>query len=443
MERVELKAVFEGVRPGGCVQPYLEGFAAELISAGYAKLPVRDYVRSAAHRGRWLDWRKLGIERLGATVIAEFAQHECECPLAWRRGQRPSSKPLGVRDRAVLLLMVRLGLRAGDIMAMRLDDLDWEAGTVRVLGKGRRQVSLPLPQDAGEALMEYLVKVRPTANIDHVFLCTNAPVRPIGHSSTVSGIVHAALQCAGIVNAPSKGAHLLRHSAATAMLRSGASLDVIATVLRHQSTDTTAYYAKVDIQMLSEIAQPWPEPTKERRTAHIYTREEIGRLLAAAAQLTPKGSLRPVTYVTLLSLLATTGLRISEALSLQLDDLRSDGLLIQQTEFRKSRLVPLHSTTREGLQRYVTRRKRVGSSDRALFISMWGTGLALRFSHISLVSSSHRLRRASLAGRSSLSKSFANQEHDRCFDSDGRQFEPERSRSHVSNTLEVRRVARR
>ena len=101
--------------------------------------------------------------------------------------------------------------------------------------------------------------MRPTANTDHVFLCTNAPVRPISHSSTVSGIVQAALQRAGIVNAPSKGAHLLRHSAATAMLRSGASLDVIATVLRHQSTDTTAYYAKVDIQMLSEIAQPWPE----------------------------------------------------------------------------------------------------------------------------------------------------------------------------------------
>ena len=88
------------------------------------------------------------------------------------------SKPFGVRDRAILLLLARLGLRAGDITAMRLDDLDWDAGTVRVLGKGRKEVCLPLAQDAGEALIEYLVNVRPTVDTDRVFLCTNAPVRP-------------------------------------------------------------------------------------------------------------------------------------------------------------------------------------------------------------------------------------------------------------------------
>jgi site-specific recombinase XerD len=170
-----------------------------------------------------------------------------------------SDKPFGVRDRAILLLLVRLGLRAGDIMAMRLGDLDWERGTVRVRGKGRKEVCLPLAQDAGEALIEYLDKARPTADTNRVFLCTNAPIRPFGNSSSVSGIVRLALKRAGIENAPSKGAHLLRHSAATSMLRSGASLDVIATVLRHQSTDTTAYYAKVDVEMLSMIAQPWPE----------------------------------------------------------------------------------------------------------------------------------------------------------------------------------------
>ena len=168
-------------------------------------------------------------------------------------------KPLGVRDRAILLLLVRLGLRAGDITAMRLDDINWDAGTVRVLGKGRKEVCLPLAQETGEALIEYLVNVRPAANTDHVFLCSNAPVRPLANSSTVSGIVRIALQRAGIANPPSKGAHLLRHSAATDMLRSGASLDVIATVLRHQSSDTTAHYAKVDIEMLGEIVQPWPE----------------------------------------------------------------------------------------------------------------------------------------------------------------------------------------
>jgi hypothetical protein len=92
MESVDLKTVFTGVRPGGCVEPHLEGFAAELISAGYAKLPVRDYVRSAAHLGRWMDLRKLGVEQLSEAAIAEFAQHECDCPLALRRGQRPAAR---------------------------------------------------------------------------------------------------------------------------------------------------------------------------------------------------------------------------------------------------------------------------------------------------------------------------------------------------------------
>ena len=117
-------------------------------------------------------------------------------------------------------------------------------------------------------------------------------------------------------------------------------------------------------------------PTKNRRSPHIYTPDDLRRLLDAAAQLTPKGSLRPATYVTLLSLLVSTGIRISEALSLQLDDITRDGLLIRHTKFRKSRLVPLHATAREGLNRYVVRRMEVGGDDRSVFVSMWGTRLA-------------------------------------------------------------------
>jgi len=166
------------------------------------------------------------------------------------------SKSHGVRDRAILRLLARLGLRAGDIMTMRLDDLDWDADTERIRGKGRREVCLPLPRDAGEALIDYIVKVRPKADTDRIFLCMNAPLRPIGNSSTISGIVQSALRRAGIADPPSKGSHLLRHSAATAMLRCGASLDMVATVLRHESSDTTAYYAKVNIELLGRIAQP-------------------------------------------------------------------------------------------------------------------------------------------------------------------------------------------
>lgn len=120
------------------------------------------------------------------------------------------------------------------------------------------------------------------------------------------------------------------------------------------------------------------KPTKERRQAHLYTPEEIQRLLRAAAKLTPKGSFRPATYKTLFSLLVSTGLRISEALALQFEDITGDGLLIRETKFRKTRLVPLHPTSREGLDRYLIRRRQIVSEDRFVFISMWGTRLAYR-----------------------------------------------------------------
>jgi site-specific recombinase XerD len=169
------------------------------------------------------------------------------------------SKPHGVRDRAILLLLARLGLRGGDVFAMRIDDIDWREATLRVRGKGRREVRLPLPQDAGDAVLVYLEQARPQVAIDRVFLCANAPHRPLATSSGISDIVRLALRRAGIADPPSHGANLLRHSAATTMLRAGATLDAIATVLRHRSSDTTAHYAKVDIAMLRQVAQPWPE----------------------------------------------------------------------------------------------------------------------------------------------------------------------------------------
>lgn len=143
-------------------------------------------------------------------------------------------------------------------------------------------------------------------------------------------------------------------------------------VVRRFSQSLQAEDARHDVPP----ADAFGRPTRERRTPHIYSQEEIRRLLVAAAQLGPEGSLRPATYVTLLSLLASTGLRISEGLALQLDDLASDGLIIRHTKFRKSRLVPLHSTAREGIERYMACRSQVASDDQSLFISMWGTGLA-------------------------------------------------------------------
>jgi site-specific recombinase XerD len=141
---------------------------------------------------------------------------------------------------------------------MRLDDIEWKTGTLRVCGKGRREVRLPLPQDIGDAILVYLNNVRPCIASDRVFLRTLAPQGPLAGSASVTAIVEYALDRAGITDAPSKGANLLRHSAATSMLRSGASLDVIGAMLRHRSVETTAHYAKVDRQALGRIAQPWP-----------------------------------------------------------------------------------------------------------------------------------------------------------------------------------------
>jgi integrase len=114
---------------------------------------------------------------------------------------------------------------------------------------------------------------------------------------------------------------------------------------------------------------------RSRRTCHIFTQDEIDRLLRAASQLTPKGSIRPVTYTALLSLIACTGLRVSEALKLELSDLTEDGLLIRATKFKKNRLVPLHESARWGLQRYLAARSRVAATTSLVFISQRGAGL--------------------------------------------------------------------
>ena len=164
----------------------------------------------------------------------------------------------GARDRAVLLLLVRLGLRAGDIVNLRHADIDWENGALQMAGKGRRQSVLSLPQDVGDAILNYVEHWRPDVHDEHVFLRVNAPFVPLASSSAVSSLVRRAARRADL-SARRIGAHILRHTAASLMLRKGASLQTISHVLRHQSLDTTVIYAKVDVEMLSEIAQPWPE----------------------------------------------------------------------------------------------------------------------------------------------------------------------------------------
>jgi integrase len=154
--------------------------------------------------------------------------------------------------------LARLGLRAGDVAQLRLADIEWETGSLRVLGKSRYEVRLPLPQDVGDAIAAYL-ECRPSAcQGDRVFLRTIAPCRPFRNGDGISSVVKRIMKRAAVVT-PVKGAHALRHTAATEMLRHGVPLEKIGLVLRHRGIDTTAYYAKADVALLKQVAQPWPE----------------------------------------------------------------------------------------------------------------------------------------------------------------------------------------
>ena len=164
---------------------------------------------------------------------------------------------IGVRDRAVLLLLAHLGLRAGDVAALQWCDIHWHDGTLCVLGKNRRQTRLPLPQEVGEAILDYAEHQHPRVPSPYVFFTTMAPLRPIS-PKTVTKITADALRRAN-VESPIAGAHVLRHSAATNMLRQGASLPSIGAVLRHASVETTAHYAKVDVALLHAVVRAWPE----------------------------------------------------------------------------------------------------------------------------------------------------------------------------------------
>jgi site-specific recombinase XerD len=160
---------------------------------------------------------------------------------------------IGRRDFAVVLLLARLGMRAGEVAAIELDDVDWRAGVLLVHGKGHREDTMPLPVDIGESLVGYL-RVRPASEHRALFLCAQAPFGPIS-SHVVAMIVRRACRRARI---PEIGPHRLRHTAATEMLRARCSLEEIAQALRHRQLQSTALYARVDVHSLRELALPWP-----------------------------------------------------------------------------------------------------------------------------------------------------------------------------------------
>ena len=162
--------------------------------------------------------------------------------------------PSGSRNFAILSVLSRLGLRAREVAAMELIDIDWRRGEITVRGKGPRLDALPLPVDVGEALADWLATGRPTCTHRHVFCRLLAPLDPLS-SAGVSGVVAATCRRAQV---PEMRAHALRHSAARHLLRSGSNLSEIAQVLRHEDVATTSVYAKADHATLALVAQPWP-----------------------------------------------------------------------------------------------------------------------------------------------------------------------------------------
>jgi integrase/recombinase XerD len=166
--------------------------------------------------------------------------------------------PVGLRDHAVVSVLARLGLRGAEVAALRLDDMDWHRGEILVRGKGSRIERLPLPVQVGQALADYLTGGRPRCSCLTVFVTARAPYRPLVATS-IRATMYRACQQAGL---PRLGAHRLRHTLATDMLRAGASLVEVGQVLRHRSQLSTTVYAKVDHEALRTLTRPWPEAAR-------------------------------------------------------------------------------------------------------------------------------------------------------------------------------------
>lgn len=218
---------------------------------------LRSFFRFLQQRGEVATNLAASLPRVANRSAAGLPKYlpPAEVELLLKTCQKPTAE--GRRNRAVLLLLARLGLRAGEVVRLTLDDIDWDAGELLIRGKGGRQDRLPMPADVGQALATYIRYARPSCSCRRVFIRLHAPYQGLAGASNIGYIVRRALKQAGLK--PSfTGSHLLRHSLATRMLRGGASLTEIGKILRHQLPSTTAIYAKVDLAALRALAQPWP-----------------------------------------------------------------------------------------------------------------------------------------------------------------------------------------
>jgi len=256
--------LFLGQRPGGLALGELaaadvSGFLVRecprrsVAGARHLVSPLRSllrYLHVAGLIGMPRVWAVPGVADLRDRSLPQGVEPAVVARL-WASCDR--RRTVGRRDYAILLLLVRLGLRVGEVAAIELGDLDWRRGEILIRAKRNRHDRLPLPVDVGEALVAYLRR-RGRHECRALFLKAHAPAGAL-RGNTVCGVVGDACVRAGV---PRVGAHRLRHTAATGMLRQGASLPEIAQVLRHREIKTTAIYAKVDRTRLRALAQPWP-----------------------------------------------------------------------------------------------------------------------------------------------------------------------------------------
>lgn len=219
----------------------LRSFLRFLHYCGYLTTDLAAAVPAVAH------WRMTGLPKYLSSESVQKVLDSCDQTTAFGR-----------RNYAIFLLLARLGLRGGEIVALQLEDIDWETAQLTIrTKKSRSWTRLPMPGDVGKAVARYLQHDRPRCSSRNVFVRMIAPYQRLSRATVIAKLTRTALKQAG-VECVRTGSHVFRHSLATEMLRQGASLEEIGQVLRHKNPDTTAIYAKVDLDALRQLAIAWP-----------------------------------------------------------------------------------------------------------------------------------------------------------------------------------------
>jgi integrase/recombinase XerD len=266
--------------------PFVRGFLADRFGVGpvmLSRLCAGDVIRFVQRQAPRLHLKRAKLLSTALRSFLHYARYRGDITLDlaaavptianWSMRSIPRAIPadivrellasidrrtaMGRRDYAILLLLARLGLRAGEIVRLELEDIDWDVGSLRIHGKRDQYTDLPLPADVGAATTAYLRHGRPRSSSRHVFLRTTAPICGFRDHRAIAALVQRRLARASI-EAPTQGAHQFRHALATEMLHHGASLAEIGEVLRHRRPQTTKIYTKVDLDSLRTLALPWP-----------------------------------------------------------------------------------------------------------------------------------------------------------------------------------------